>query len=143
MPARSRASSTGRFLGEEARRQLDRFAHGQVFEQPARLENGRDEAAGDGSASAVAEHLDAAGVGVRQAQNHVDRGGLARAVRAEEGHDLARSDGEVDAADGVDGAEALDDAPRVDRGGGGVEEVMCSCWPRGPRAHQPAVTIQG
>ena len=47
---------------------------------------------------------------------HVDRRALAGAVGAEEAEDLARRDGERDAADGVDLAVGLDEPLDVDRG---------------------------
>ena len=61
------------------------------------------------------EHAHRAGVGRRQAEQHVDRGGLAGAVGAEEGDDLAGRDGQVDAVDGTHAAEGLVQAPQVDR----------------------------
>ena len=60
------------------------------------------------------EHLDVAGGRLREAEDHVDRGGLAGAVGAEERDDLARLDLEVDAADGVDAAEVLGDPGQAD-----------------------------
>ena len=51
-------------------------------------------------------------VGPREPEDHVDGRGLAGAVGAEEGDDLALLELEVDAAHGLDGAEGLGDARR-------------------------------
>ena len=68
-------------------------------------------------------------VGLREAEDHVDGGGLAGAVGAEEGDDLALLEGEVDAADGVDGAEVLGDPGDLDGGHG--PGGRCRAFPRG------------
>ena len=56
------------------------------------------------------------GRGLGQRAEHVDRGALAGAVRAEEAEDLARRDGERDAADRVDLAVGLDEVVDLDGG---------------------------
>ena len=68
-----------------------------------------------------------AGVGSGQPEQHVDRGGLAGAVRAEEGHDLSLRDLDVHAVDGREAAEALRQAvrgyrDRRGRGGAGGQQ---------------------
>ena len=50
----------------------------------------------------LAVQRDGAGGGVQQAGDGVQRGGLARAVGADEGHQLAVADGQGDALQGVD-----------------------------------------
>ena len=55
---------------------------------------------------------------LRQAEQHVDGRGLAGAVGAEEGDDLALLDLQVDAAHGLHGAEVLGEPGDADRGGG-------------------------
>ena len=68
-----------------------------------------------------AAHAGGAGGGPRQRAEHVDRRALAGAVGAEEAEDLAGSDGERDAADGLDLAVGLDEVLDLDGGwSGGV-----------------------
>jgi hypothetical protein len=55
-----------------------------------------------------------AGVGVDQAEQHPQRGGLAGAVGAQEAGDPAGLDGEGQVVDGPHGAEALGEAAHVD-----------------------------
>ena len=57
-----------------------------------------------------------AGVGPDEGGDGADEGGLARAVGPEQGDELAGLDGEVEAVEGLDGAEALGQAARVDGG---------------------------
>ena len=80
-------------------------ATGQVLEQSAGLEHGRDEAAGDGLVRVEAEYGHGAGVGAAQAQHHVDGAGLAGSVGTEQRDDLAGVDGQVQAVDRPDLAE--------------------------------------
>ena len=49
----------------------------------------------------LAEDLDFAASWIKQPKDHLDRRGLARAVRPKEAKDLARLDGKVDAVDGL------------------------------------------
>jgi hypothetical protein len=76
-----------------------------------------DQAVADGVVRVAAEDLDGAGARRAEAEHHVDRAGLAGAVRAEERDDLAAADGEVDAVDGLDGAEVLGEPGEVEGGG--------------------------
>ena len=105
-------------VGEEARGVRHGLADREVLEQAAGLHHRGDEAAGDRLARLEAEHLDRAGRGLREPEDHVDGRGLAGAVGAEEGDDLALLEGQVDAADGVDGAEVLGDPGDLDGGHG-------------------------
>ena len=66
------------------------------------------------STGRVPKIADGAGVRSGQAEQHVDGGGLAGAVRTEEGHHLARRDVQVDPANGLDVAEALVQAGHPD-----------------------------
>ena len=58
-------------------------------------------------ATRLAVDDDLAGVGMHGAREHLDQRRLAGAVVADDGHDLARADREVDAVDGHDRAVAL------------------------------------
>ena len=60
---------------------------------------------------------DLSGVGASQSQDHVEGGGLARAVGTEEGDHLAGPDGEIEFIDGDEAAEALAQATGANRGG--------------------------
>ena len=65
-----------------------------------------------------AAHAGGAGGGPRKRAEHVDRRALAGAVGAEEAEDLAGSDGERDAADGLDLAVGLGEVFDLDGGWG-------------------------
>ena len=65
---------------------------------------------------AQAEHRRGAGGGLGEPEHHVDGGGLAGPVGAEEGDDLALLELEVDAAHGVHGPEVLGDPGQADGG---------------------------
>ena len=81
----------------------------------------------------VAEHADLAGVRAAVALEDLEQGGLAGAVGAEQGEQLAAADVEVDAVERQDGAVGLAHARRADRrrrggrprarSGGGFEGV--------------------
>ena len=58
----------------------------------------------------------AAGIGRRQADGHIERRGLAGAVRSEQADDLARGDVEVDAADDRASAVRLGEVVRAKGG---------------------------
>ena len=75
------------------------------------------EAAVDGGGLAGGVHpqdLGAAAVGAVHAQQHADRRGLPRAVGAQEAVDLAPSDPQVEAVQGLDPPETLDEALGLD-----------------------------
>src|SRR5439155_11756708 len=63
---------------------------------------------GVGQVAAAEQHATA--VGRKVAGDAVEERGLARAVRADEAHQLARLDDEIDLIDGRDAEEALDEA---------------------------------
>ena len=62
----------------------------------------------------LAEELRLAFGGGKQAGEHLHRGGLAAAIRAEEAEDLAAADGEAHAIDGGEAAEALGEVRGLD-----------------------------
>jgi hypothetical protein len=66
--------------------------------------------AGTGELHRLAVHQDATLVGAQQAEQHVHQGGLAGAVLAQQGVDLAGLDHQVDAVVGGEGPEPLGDA---------------------------------
>ncbi len=122
----------GAGVDEHAGGELEGLAYRDVLEEAAGLEDGGDEAVGDRRARCLAEHLDLALVGVGQPEEHVDRRGLTGAVGAEERDDLALADREVDAVDGADAAERLDEGV-----GGYGEEFRC----RGGRVPRGVVHV--
>jgi hypothetical protein len=89
-------------------------------EQPDVLEGARDAGLGHlvhrGRGVGLAAELEAAAVGRVQAGDHVEEGGLAGAVGADQAVDLALVDGDADVRQGLQAAEALVDAlaPRDD-----------------------------
>ncbi len=105
-------------VGEQAGGVLDGLADLRSLSSPPVCITARDQAARDGLAGAVAEDLDLAGGRLGEPEDHVDGRGLAGAVGAEERHDLALLELQVDAAHGVHGAEVLGHA-RVRPGHGG------------------------
>ena len=74
----------------------------------------------------VAEHARLAAVRAQQRREHPDRRGLAGAVRAEHAVDGAAAHGQVDAVDGPDRAEDLDEAGGLD----GEIGLRCHLAPR-------------
>ncbi len=62
------------------------------------------------------EQPDLAGIGAQEAQEDPNGRGLAGTVRPDEPVDLAGIDGEVQAVEGTDVAEGLDEARHIDRG---------------------------
>jgi hypothetical protein len=102
-------------VGEQTGGVLDGLPDGQVLEQATGLHHCGHEAADDRLAGREAEHLDEPGGRPRQAEQHVDGGGLAGSVRTEERDDLALLDPQVDAAHGVYVSEALGEVPQADR----------------------------
>jgi hypothetical protein len=92
----------------------DGLADGGVVEQGAALQHRADGAGGDRLVRLRAEHRDGAGVGSGEAEQHVDGGRLAGAVRAEQRDHLARRDHQVEAGDRVDVPVALAEAGEHD-----------------------------
>ncbi len=96
-------------LGVEAREQRHRLGHGDLVLQLALLQLGTEHRRHRGPVvmGIPTEHPHGPAVGHPQALDAFDGGGLTRAVRPEDPEDLARFDGERDAADGVTLAVAL------------------------------------
>ncbi len=90
--------------------QHEQLAHGDLGDQPAALQHRADQAGPDRLARRTAEDRDLAGVRAGQAEQHVDGGGLAGAVRAEQGHGLPGDDVEVDPGHGPHRAVRLGEA---------------------------------
>jgi hypothetical protein len=65
----------------------------------------------------VAEHARRSAVGSQQRREHSDRRRLARAIGAEHAVHRAGAHGQVDAIDGAQRAEGLDEARGLDRQG--------------------------
>ena len=70
--------------------------------------------------------VDGAGGGFENAEDHVDGGGLAGAVGAEESEDLAGADLEGEVVDGVDGAVLLAQMRDGKDGGGAGRHLFFS-----------------
>ena len=64
----------------------------------------------------AAEHARLAACAAQEPDHDAHRGGLARAVRAEEAADLAGRDGQVDRVEGGEVAEALRNGPQLGNG---------------------------
>jgi hypothetical protein len=111
----------------EVAEQLDQLAGGEEWEERGRLQLDTDHGADlVGLADGVeARHLDAAGVGLAQALDHLEGGGLAGAVGAEDAEDLAGADVEVDAGDGGEAFVAFDEAADLDDRGGARGGMGC------------------
>jgi hypothetical protein len=88
----------------ERRHHLEQLAHREVAEERAGLEHRARSPGRDRVARRLAEEHRPTIVGLEQAEQHVDRRRLARAVRPEERDGLARLDREVDLANRADGA---------------------------------------
>src|SRR5205823_11452978 len=88
---------------------VERLARRDLVVERGRLELHADAGANRRSVLAPVEaaDLDLAGVGLGQPFDHLERRGLAGAVRAEETEDLTRRDAEIDAGDGEDLRELL------------------------------------
>ena len=99
-----------------AREQRERLARRQRGPDPAVLEHGPD--APDDVAvlsdRVAPEHPDDPRVGASVAEERLDAGGLARAVRPEQREHLPGADGEVDAVDGGERAVADGERDRLD-----------------------------
>ena len=102
------------FTTAEAAAQLDH--RGRIRREYRPLSGSvRDGAGGDALGGGLsAEHADVAGGGSGEVQHHVDGGGLAGAVRAEEAVDFAVSDRQGQVLDGGDVAVALGEAVYLD-----------------------------
>ena len=116
MPASSSARATVSGVACIAAMRCDDLAHRDVAEQPAGLHHRPDPAGAHGRRGSRSNTRTRAGVGLAQAEQHLDRGGLAGAVGPEQRHDLAGSDDEVDAVDGGHVTEGLAQAAQGHRG---------------------------
>ena len=92
-------------------------------EQATVLEHGADPAVGAGPRCRPAEDPNETVVRRNEAEQHIERGGLAGAVGPEQRDELAGCDGQVDPVDGWDSSEGLADADELDgRAHTGVRE---------------------
>src|SRR5581483_430648 len=85
----------------------EQLADPYPVEHAAVLQHGADTATGDRVTWRPPEQRRLTAVGREEPQQEGNGGGLARAVRAEQGDDLARCDREGKAVDGPDGPEGL------------------------------------
>ena len=86
---------------KEAAKKIDRLVGVEVAVKVRFLRQITDARLGLHVARRVVEHRDAAACRVQQAKQHLHRGGLAGAVRAQQSEHLAALDLEVDALDGA------------------------------------------
>jgi hypothetical protein len=109
----------------------DVVEHRQVREQRVRLEDRVDVALvrRQGAHVAAADE-DRAVVGLLEAGDQPQRRRLAAARRPEQRQELAVANGEVDAVDGRDRAEALRDPPQLDVQDRAVVRQLPSSWVR-------------
>ncbi len=96
--------------------QLERLAHRELGVHPALLQDDADALAplAGRMRGVLAEDRDLARRALAIALEHLDRRGLAGAVRAQEGEDLAPLDGQVQATDGLEVAIGLAQARDAD-----------------------------
>ena len=87
-------------LGVQRRNHLDRGADRQVLEQATGLLNRTEQTGACRLGGVATEDAQLAAAGLGQAKNHVDEGGLACTVGAEQGDDFAALDGQVNRVDG-------------------------------------------
>ena len=91
-------------LGVQRRNHLDRSADRQVLEQATGLLNRTEQTGACRLGGVTAKDAQLAAAGLGQTKNHVDEGGLACTVGAEQGDDFAALDGQVNRVDGDHGA---------------------------------------
>src|SRR5690349_2129060 len=94
------------------------LAGGQRVVEPAVLGEEANACARRAAADRLAEHLGVALVGRDEGQQHLDRRGLAGAVRSEEAEDLSGIDGERQVIDGKRLAKRLAEPAGVDDASG-------------------------
>ena len=125
-PSPAQGLVDGQRIPVQGRDHGDRLPHGQVVEQPPGLQDRADPPCPHALARGGAEGAHGAVVGVGEAQDHVEEGGLAGAVGPEQRDDLAALDAHAHAVHGADALlaapEALVDAGDVD-GRGTVRRV--------------------
>ena len=118
----------------QRRRVCDRLADGKVLEETTVLHHRGDFTTGDRVVGRAAVHADTPGVGARESQQHVDRGGLSGAVRAKEGDDLAGVDLQAEIVDGGNGTEPLRQVAKVYGEHWSRVEVASTTWPSRARS---------
>ena len=110
---------------------------------------GAARACGGGDGAVLATNTDMAGIGFQRAGKDLDKGGLARPVRAHQGDDLAGSDLQRRIAQRHDRAEAFRDACCVKQGGwrgvchGNLVEMRPPTPGRGPVWSEAQITRPG
>ena len=114
-------------LGVQTGHQLEDVDHPGVGEQRAGLEHRPDPPRTDGGERVEAEDRDGAGVGLRQAEDHLVGGRLAGAVRAEDGDDLTGLDAHGEVVDRPYGTVGLGQVRDLDGG----DMVASNRMPRG------------
>ena len=121
---------------------------GEVVQKTAVLEDDTNATCLDRMVGGGSQKLDRPGVGPGQPQDHVEGGGLARAIGTQEGDHLSGPDGQVEVVDGDEAAECLAQATGVNRGGWsrapdlrtgprGVSGGGCGGSDHGPRLAPP------
>lgn len=106
-------AGAGEHVGDRVRPRVqvagepDQFGDRDLVHEAAALQHGAHASGGDRLARARAEHTDRAAVGVPEAEQQVQGGGLATPVRAEQGHGLPRVQGERQAVHGPNVAVRL------------------------------------
>ena len=90
---------------------------GEVVQETAVLEDDTNATCLDRLVGGGPQKLDRPRVGPGQSQEHVEGGGLARAIGAQEGDHLSGPDGQVEVVDGDETAEELAQATGVNRRG--------------------------
>lgn len=126
-------------LGVQVAAELDQLAYGHVLHQAAALQHRADLAGVDGLRGRHAEEADRAGVGVAQAEQQVEGGGLAGAVGAEQGDRLTGVQPQRQVGHGTDVAVALVHVLEAHHGLCGPLGGRC-CLRHGSRFAQPEVT---
>jgi hypothetical protein len=77
----------------------EQLSHGEIADERPGLKHYSDRTGADGGLRRTAEHANSPGIGPREAEQHVDRGRLAGAVRAEQRDHFTGAKREIDAAD--------------------------------------------
>ena len=131
MPARLRVVVDRLRLGVQAGHQRHELAHRHLGHQPAGLQHGADPAGLHRVVGVGAEHRDLPAGGLAQREQHVQGSGLARAVRAEQGHRLARPQVQVELVNRLQAAEMLGDVHERDNrsaAGAAVADGVGACF---------------
>src|SRR5256885_2238614 len=101
----------GRSVGDLFPRAQNDEAAAEIHERPhGRARAGTPTGArggGGGPADLASAQPDMAGIRSERARNEIEKGGLARAIRAHDAEEVALLEGEADVVDGTDAAEPL------------------------------------